>query len=117
MITFATSFSAKNLPGGQTQVLNVCRIRTIDYHPAESDENSAPESISDTENCLNWNGDLDNPNDSKDDWEADDKSDIEQDNGIEYPESPEKQDLSTPRNVPGLIPPTQRSNERLTKCC
>jgi len=42
--------SAKALSGGHTQVLNVGRISRINCHPAASDENSAPESISDTEN-------------------------------------------------------------------
>jgi len=59
--------SAKDLPGGWTQILNVRRIRRIKRHPVESDENSAPESISDTDDWLNWNGDLDNPTDSDDD--------------------------------------------------
>ena len=45
--------SAKDLPGGGTQMLNVCRIRRINHYPVESDEDSAPESISDTEDCLN----------------------------------------------------------------
>jgi len=65
------ALSAKDLPGGRTQVLNVHQIKLIDHHPAESDEDSSPESISDTENWLNWNWDLDNPNDSEGDWEAD----------------------------------------------
>jgi len=77
------ALSAKDLPGGQTQVLNVCRIRTIDHHATESDEDSATESISDTENWVNWNGDSENPNDSEDDWEADNESDIAPGNGIE----------------------------------
>jgi hypothetical protein len=51
--------------------LNVCRIKRIDRYPAENVDDSLPESISDTENCLNWNVDLDNPNDSEDDWEVD----------------------------------------------
>jgi len=48
-----------------------------------SDQDSVPESISDTENCLNWNGDMGNPNASECNWEADDESDIELENGIE----------------------------------
>jgi hypothetical protein len=35
---------------------------------------SAPESISDMENWLTWKSDLDNPNVSEEDWEADDES-------------------------------------------
>jgi len=41
--------SAKNLPGGRTQILNVSRIRGFNRHPVESDVDSASESISDTE--------------------------------------------------------------------
>jgi hypothetical protein len=65
------ALSGKDLPGGQTQVWNVRQIKQINCHPAERDEDSSPESISDTENWLNWNGDLDYSNDSEDDWEAD----------------------------------------------
>jgi len=50
--------SAKDLHGGQTQILNVRQTRRINRHAVASDEDSTPESISDTENWLNWNGDL-----------------------------------------------------------
>jgi len=59
------ALSAKNLPRGRTQIMNVRRIRRFNLHSVESNEDSAPESISDTEGWLNWNGDLDNPNDSE----------------------------------------------------
>jgi len=78
--------SAKILPGGWTQILNVRQIRRINCHPLDCDEDSAPESISDTKNWLHWDGDLDNPNDSEDNCVAEVESDIEQDNGIEDPE-------------------------------
>jgi len=55
----------------------------------------------DTENWLNWNGDLDNPNDSEDDWEADIEFEIELDNGIEDPETPGQQEVTAGPNVPG----------------
>jgi len=42
------ALSAKDIPGGRTEVLNVCRIKLLDRHPTESDEDSLPESISDT---------------------------------------------------------------------
>jgi len=107
--------SAKDLPGGRTQILNVCWIRRINRHPVESDENSPPESISDTEDWLNWNGGLDNPNDSEDDCAADVESDMEQDNSIEDPESPEQRDVSAVPNVPGLIRPTRKSKRHAEK--
>ena len=104
--------SAKDLPGGRTQILNVHRIWRIICHPVESDENSAPESISDTEDWLNWNRDLDNPNDSEDDCAAEVKSDIEQGNGIKDRVCPEQQDVSAAPYVPGLIRPTQNSKRQ-----
>jgi hypothetical protein len=55
----------------------------------ESDEDSAPETISDREDWLNWNGDVENPNDSKEDCAAADESDIEHNNAIEDAECPE----------------------------
>jgi hypothetical protein len=51
------AWSAKILPGGQTQILNVRRIPRINRHPVESDDDSTPKSISDTDDWLNWNGD------------------------------------------------------------
>jgi len=80
------ALSAKDIPGGRTQILNVCRIRRMNRQPVKSDEDSSPEIISDTENCLNWNCDLDNPNDREDDCAADNEFNIEDNNGIEDPE-------------------------------
>ena len=95
--------------------MNVRSIRRIHCHPVESDEHSAPESISDTEDWLNWNGDLDNPNDSEEDWAADDDSDIEHNNCIEDPECTEQQDVSAAPNVPGLVRPTRKSERQAEK--
>jgi len=95
--------------------LNVRRIRRINRHPVESDEDSAPESISDTNDWLNWNGDLDNPNDSKEDSAADDESDIEPNSGIKDPECPEQQDVSAAPNVPRLVRPTRKSKSLAEK--
>ena len=79
----APAVSAKDLSGGQTQVLNFCRIKPINSHSAEHDEDSSPESITDTKNWLNCIGDLDNPNDSEDNWEADNEPDIQLENCCE----------------------------------
>ena len=100
---------AKDVPGGQTQVLNIRRIQGINRHPVEGDEDSAPESISDTEGWLQWNGDLDNPNDSEDDCASDVDSDIEQDDSIEDLGCAEEWDVSAMPNVPGSIRPAQKS--------
>jgi hypothetical protein len=110
-----TALSAKDLPGEQTQIVNVRRIRRINPHPVESDEDSARESISDTEDWLNWNGDWDNPNDSEEDCAADDDSDIEHNNCIKDPECPEQQDVRAAPNVPGLVRPTRKSKRQAEK--
>jgi hypothetical protein len=84
------ALSAKDIPGGRTQILNVRRIRRINRHLIERDKDSAPESISDTNDWLNWNGDLDTPNESEEDYAADDEFHVEYNNGIEYSECPEQ---------------------------
>jgi len=109
------AFSAKDLPGGRTQILNVRQIRRINRHPVESDDAIAPESISDPDDWLNWNGDLDNPNDNKDDCAADDESDIGPNNGIEDPECREQQDVNAAPNMPGLVRPTRKSMRQAEK--
>jgi len=106
------ALSAKELSGGRTQVLNVCRIRRIDRHPVESDDDSAPKSISDSDIWLNWNCDLDNPNESEDDSEADNEFDVEQDNCVKDLECPEQRDMCAAPNVPRLIWPTGRSKKK-----
>jgi hypothetical protein len=103
------ALSAKDYPGGRTQILNVRRIRRIHRHPVESDEHSSHESLLDTEDCLNWNGDLDNPNDSEEYCAAAEKSDIEHNNGSEDPECPEEQDVIAAPNVPRLVRPIRNS--------
>ena len=96
-------------------MLHVHWIQRINRHPVESEEDSAPESVSDTEDWLNLNGDLDNPTDSEDDCRADFQSDIEQDKNIEYPGSREQRDVSAAWNVPALIRPTQKSKRQAEK--
>ena len=59
------ALAAYDLPGEQTEIFDVRRINRIHRHRAYSDEDSAPENISDTENWLDWNGDLNNPHDSE----------------------------------------------------
>ena len=96
-------------------MLNVCRIRRIDCHPVDSHDDSAPESILDTENWLNWNGDSDNPNEREDDCEADNESDVEQDNCFEDPECPEQWNVCAASNMPRLIQPSGRSKKKTEK--
>jgi len=106
------ALSAKDLPGGETQILNVRRIPRTKSHPVARDEDSAPESISDTEDWLNWNCDLDNPNNSEEDCAADDESDIEHNNCIEDSECPEEQNVCAAPNVPGSVRPTPKSKRQ-----
>jgi len=106
------ALSAQDLPRGQTKALNLCRIKRIDCHAAESDEDSAAEIISDTCNWLDWNGDMDDPNASEDDWQVKNESDIELDNGIYLPETPVQHNVSATLNVPRLIAPTRMSNTK-----
>jgi hypothetical protein len=63
--------STKNLAGGHIQVLNVAWIKWINCHLVDRDEDSVPECILDTKNWLHCNRDLDNHNDSEDNWETD----------------------------------------------
>jgi len=109
---FPPALSANDLPGGWTKLINIRRIRRINLHPVDIDEDSTPESFSDTEDWLNWNANLDNPNDTQDDCSADFESDIEHGNGIKDPECPEQQDASTAPNVFGLIWETRKSNRQ-----
>jgi hypothetical protein len=106
------ALSAKDLLGGQTQVLNVHPIRRIDHHPSKHDTESAPESISDTGNWLNWNGDLDNPNKSEDDCEADNGSEKASWSGLKDSKCPECHVVRAALNVPRLIWPTQQSMQQ-----
>jgi len=112
---FPPPVSAKDLPGRQMQILNLRRIRRIHSHPVESDEDCAPDSISDTEDWSNWDGDLDKPNDDEDDCVADVESDLEPDNIIEVPECPEQLDWSVAPNVPRLIRPTRKSKRQAAR--
>jgi hypothetical protein len=45
--------SAKDLPGGRSQMLNVHQIQRINRHPVKNDEVSTPEGISGAEYWLN----------------------------------------------------------------
>jgi hypothetical protein len=58
------TFSTESLPGEQTEVFNIREIKSINRRPVESDGDCAPATILATNNWLNWNWDLDNPNDS-----------------------------------------------------
>jgi hypothetical protein len=63
----------------------------------------------DTEDWLNWNGDLDNPNDCEDDCVVDFESCIKHGNSIGDPETPTQWDVSAAPNVLQSIRPTRNS--------
>jgi hypothetical protein len=58
---------------------------------------------------------LDNPTDSKDDWEADNESDMELDNGSEVSDTLEVRNMSAQWNVPGLIRSIRQYKEKVEK--
>jgi len=97
------ALSAMNLPGGRNQPLNVRRIKRIDHQAGETDEVSAPVCISDTKDSLDWNVDLDNANDSEDNWGVDIESGIEVDNGVKDSNTPEQGDVSPTQIVPAVV--------------
>jgi len=87
---------------------NINRLpnKTNYCHPAESDVDCAPDTMLYTHNLLHWNADIDTPNESEDDWEAHNESDIELDNRIKDHECPEQQDCSVAPNISGSVWPT-----------
>ena len=58
---------------------------------------------------------MDDPNDTEDDWEADNESDMELDIGSEDSETPEQRNVGAAPNVPRLIWPIRRSKEKAEK--
>ena len=103
------ALSGRDLHGGRTLIFNVCQIERFNHHPVESDQDWAPERISDTEDWVNWNDDFENPNDSEEDCVANDESDPELNTSIEDPECPEQENVNAMRNVRGLVQPTCKS--------
>ena len=56
---------------------------------------------------------MDNPNDSKDDWEADNESDVELENGSEVSESQEVRNVSVAPDDPVLIWVIRQSKKKV----
>jgi hypothetical protein len=92
--------STKDIAGGRTQILNVCQIPIMNRPPVECDEHCAPQSMSVTEDWLNLNGDLENPNDNENNCAADVEPCNDQDNCIKDPHCPQQRDVSTMPNFP-----------------
>jgi len=87
----------------------------IYHHPAPGDEESAYERISDTKIWLNWKWDLDNPDESEDNSEADEALDVELETGIHNPACPEQRGVSAAPTVSGFSQPIWRSMQRCGK--
>jgi len=102
------ALSAKDLAGGGNQVLHVRQIKRVNRHPGRNDKDSTPDSISITKNWLDGMGDLESPNATGDDREADSKSAMELDSCMEAPQSTENRCVNAPPNVPRSIQPTWR---------
>jgi hypothetical protein len=99
--------------GEQTQVWNVNQITRINCHTVDMDDDGTSETIMDAKTWLNWNGNLDNANNSNDICTADGKSDIEQDTGIKDLKSAGQWDMMNAKeNVPGLIWPIRQSKSQ-----
>jgi hypothetical protein len=58
---------------------------------------------------------LHNPNASEDNWEADNESDIDLDNGSEDSETPEQRNVTAASNVCTQIPPIQQFQKKVEK--
>jgi hypothetical protein len=100
---------ATDLTGGQIGIFNVHQIRRFNHHPDDSEEESTPQRILESENWLNWDRDLDNANDSKDDCATDAESAIGREMSIEDPEHPVLRDVCATPNVSALFWPTLKS--------
>jgi len=105
----APALTAKDFPGGQTQIVNAGSIRRINRHTVRRDKDSAPESVSDTDDWVYWNGDLHNPNDSENDCAVDDDSHIPHINSSEHPQCPEQEVVNAVRNIARLVWPIWKS--------
>lgn len=83
----------------------------MNYYPATSAENEAPESILNTENWFNWNVYFHTANDSKDHSVVDVECDMQWPNGIDVPIGPEQLNACDEATVPGLFRPIWKSTK------
>jgi hypothetical protein len=99
------ALSTKDLSGGRTKVLNFSQNNTFDRHPAKGCQDGVPEYSTNTGNLLYQDGDFKNPMENEDDWEADNGSDMELENGIMNLAGPGQWNLYATPNFSGLIQP------------
>jgi hypothetical protein len=86
-------------------------MRQIDCHLAESDADGASEIILDTKHWLDCNSNLDKPNNTADNSKEDNECNVELDNKIEHPETPQQWNMGAALYVPRLIWPIRRSKD------
>jgi len=84
-------------------------MEQIGCHPGDSGEERVPKSISDTKDCLEWKGDFNYRHNSQDNWEADNESNMQQDNDSGDPATQNQQNVSAVPNIPRLIWATLRA--------
>lgn len=104
--------SAKALRAERIQVFNVRPIKRIDRDPTVTDEDSAPESVLDTEYWLDRNGDFNILNRREHEWDVDNKSEIVLEHGIRHSETSDHWDVRATLNVAGFVWPIRRSTNK-----
>jgi hypothetical protein len=76
-------------------------MTSIDRQAAKINQNIVPESTSDIKNWLQWNEHVDSSTDSKDNWDADNQSEIDLLTFNRDSATLEQQAVRLPMNVPG----------------
>jgi hypothetical protein len=100
------NLSAKDLSGGQTQILSVRQIRTINHYPLKYHEDIAKASIRQMQNSLHFSRDLDSPKYCESNCQTDVDYDTQSDKGSEDQKRPVRDDVIATVIVPQLIRPT-----------
>jgi hypothetical protein len=113
---FQPALPTNDRPGGRTEILNVRRHQRINRQPVGSAQGTAPESILDTDDWLNWNGYWDNPYDSEVDCAAYDNSDIEHNTFIEDPECQSSRMWAPCQMPPDWFSQHASQTEKLKRC-
>jgi hypothetical protein len=103
------SLPLTELQNGKTQVLNVRRIPRINRQPGLTDEESAGEDNTDTEDWLHWDGDMESGAEDESDSSTDDEHEMDRILDTHEKESPEQSHGDAAPNVPGFIRPVRKS--------
>jgi hypothetical protein len=108
------SLPQTELPDGRTQILNVRRIRRINRSALESDQESTSDMDTDSEDWLNWDGDVDDLTNDESEHSAAETSEndsLEQcsDFGESLPDGTENIRRPPALFVPGLVHPVRKS--------